>query len=227
VHTGVLETLDARPSTSAHAVSDTPGEAGEDDVEVQRAHVWRSLCRRALWRYAGGRADSPSSATGEVPPAAATAPPRSIGALQALRRLLGRTAAGAGEFQDVEATEGPVPAPAAGRSLSAAEGSTASDDKIVAHLPRLAPERLALHRSSKSCWLAADGKVYDATLFLQRHPAGAEVILKYAGSDCSEDLALHSAAARALWAHYLIGVLKDDGKFLGRGLVGKGGSEPL
>ena len=81
--------------------------------------------------------------------------------------------------------------------------------------------------SSKSCWLAADGKVYDATLFLQRHPAGAEVILKYAGSDCSEDLALHSAAARALWAQYLIGVLMEDGKFLGRGLVGKGGSEPL
>ena len=35
-----------------------------------------------------------------------------------------------------------------------------------------------------------------------------QVILKYAGSDCSEDLALHSPGAQALWRHYCIGRLR-------------------
>lgn len=81
---------------------------------------------------------------------------------------------------------------------------------------RIAPERLALHRRAHSCWLAADGKVFDATLFLPRHPAGAEVLLKYAGGDCSDDLNLHSNGAQKLWHKYCIGMLAH-GSFLGRG----------
>ena len=38
--------------------------------------------------------------------------------------------------------------------------------------------------------------------------AFSQVILKYAGSDCSEDLALHSPGAQALWRHYCIGRLR-------------------
>jgi hypothetical protein len=40
-----------------------------------------------------------------------------------------------------------------------------------------------------------------------------QVILKYSGSDCSEDLALHSAGAQALWQRFCIGAL-GEGKFL-------------
>jgi hypothetical protein len=40
-----------------------------------------------------------------------------------------------------------------------------------------------------------------------------QVILKYSGSDCSEDLALHSTGAQALWQRFCIGVL-GEGKFL-------------
>lgn len=36
----------------------------------------------------------------------------------------------------------------------------------------------------------------------------SQVILKYAGSDCSDDLALHSPGAQALWRHYCIGRLR-------------------
>jgi len=82
------------------------------------------------------------------------------------------------------------------------------------HLPHISPERLVMHRHKHSCWLAAEGKVFDATLFLLRHPAGPEVILKYAGSDCSEDLILHSLSAQTLWRKYCIGVLAH-GTFLG------------
>ena len=43
-----------------------------------------------------------------------------------------------------------------------------------------------------------------------------QVILKYSGSDCSEDLALHSAGAQALWQRFCIGIL-GEGKFLRKG----------
>ena len=104
-------------------------------------------------------------------------------------------------------------------AASAMQGSMKSSATVqTPHdaLPHIAPERLALHRRMHSCWLSADGKVFDATLFLSRHPAGAEVILKYAGGDCSEDLSLHSAGAQSLWHTFCIGTLAC-GKFLGRG----------
>ena len=51
MYTGVFESLSARPRSSASTVSDAPGEAGEDDVEVQRAHVWLRSSSDFLSRY--------------------------------------------------------------------------------------------------------------------------------------------------------------------------------
>ena len=39
------------------------------------------------------------------------------------------------------------------------------------------------HASEASCWVAVYGEVYDFTDFLDEHPAGAEAILKYGGTD--------------------------------------------
>jgi hypothetical protein len=46
-------------------------------------------------------------------------------------------------------------------------------------MPSIMPERLVMHRHRHSCWLSADGKVFDATLFLARHPAGVLAMRVY------------------------------------------------
>lgn len=49
---------------------------------------------------------------------------------------------------------------------------------------------LAKHNSRQSCWLAIHGEVWDATNFLNRHPGGADLILKLAGTDASDEYEL-------------------------------------
>ncbi|KIM48073.1 hypothetical protein M413DRAFT_439780 [Hebeloma cylindrosporum] len=49
----------------------------------------------------------------------------------------------------------------------------------------LSLEQVAQHKSPESCWIIIRNKVYDVTEFLQEHPGGAEVILKYAGRDAT------------------------------------------
>ena len=46
-------------------------------------------------------------------------------------------------------------------------------------------EELQKHTSAESVWVAINGKVYDLTGFLTRHPGGAGIILKYAGKNAS------------------------------------------
>ncbi|THV84978.1 L-lactate dehydrogenase [Aureobasidium pullulans] len=46
---------------------------------------------------------------------------------------------------------------------------------------------LAKHNNRQSCWLAVHGEVWDATNFLDQHPGGANLILKLAGKDASDE----------------------------------------
>mmetsp|Transcript_15885 Transcript_15885/g.36310 ORF Transcript_15885/g.36310 Transcript_15885/m.36310 type:complete len:267 (-) Transcript_15885:2157-2957(-) len=71
-------------------------------------------------------------------------------------------------------------------------------------------ERVAINRRPSSCWIIANRLVYDVTLFLHLHPAGPQVLLKYSGSDCSEDFSFHSANAKLMWSKYAIGVLQGN-----------------
>ncbi|KAH9944576.1 glyoxylate dehydrogenase [Amylocystis lapponica] len=45
---------------------------------------------------------------------------------------------------------------------------------------------VAKHASRESCWIIVHGKVYDVTEFLDEHPGGSRIILKYAGKDATE-----------------------------------------
>lgn len=47
-------------------------------------------------------------------------------------------------------------------------------------------EELAKHNSKEDLWLAVDGKVYNCTQFQNRHPAGAAILLKVAGTDATQ-----------------------------------------
>ncbi|KIK67447.1 hypothetical protein GYMLUDRAFT_37569 [Collybiopsis luxurians FD-317 M1] len=42
------------------------------------------------------------------------------------------------------------------------------------------------HASRESCWIIVHGKAYDVTEFLDEHPGGSKIILKYAGVDATE-----------------------------------------
>jgi cytochrome b involved in lipid metabolism len=42
-------------------------------------------------------------------------------------------------------------------------------------------DEIVKHKSRDSCWVVISGQVYDLTEFLDDHPGGAAVILKYGG----------------------------------------------
>ena len=47
-------------------------------------------------------------------------------------------------------------------------------------------EEVSEHNNEKSLWLVVDGKVYDVTSFLEKHPGGRNAFLKYAGKDVTK-----------------------------------------
>ncbi|GLB36281.1 putative cytochrome b5 family protein [Lyophyllum shimeji] len=46
-------------------------------------------------------------------------------------------------------------------------------------------DEVAKHNSADSCWVIIKNKVYDVTEFLNEHPGGSGIILKYAGRDAT------------------------------------------
>ncbi|KAI0263845.1 FMN-dependent dehydrogenase-domain-containing protein [Gloeopeniophorella convolvens] len=46
---------------------------------------------------------------------------------------------------------------------------------------------VAQHNSRESCWIIVHGNVYDVTDFLDEHPGGSKIILKYAGKDATQE----------------------------------------
>lgn len=50
----------------------------------------------------------------------------------------------------------------------------------------LSSEEVAKHNSKTDCWVIIHGKAYDVTDFLNEHPGGAGIILKYAGKDATK-----------------------------------------
>lgn len=66
-------------------------------------------------------------------------------------------------------------------------------------LSKIAPERpvepaarritladVAEHDGAQSCWLSIEGKVYDVTAYLERHPAPPAVLLAWCGREATE-----------------------------------------
>ncbi|KAJ3726995.1 FMN-dependent dehydrogenase-domain-containing protein [Lentinula raphanica] len=50
---------------------------------------------------------------------------------------------------------------------------------------QLSLAEVSTHKDAKSCWVIIKNKVYDVTEFLQKHPGGPNIILKYAGRDAT------------------------------------------
>ncbi|WIA41019.1 hypothetical protein OEZ86_004657 [Tetradesmus obliquus] len=69
-------------------------------------------------------------------------------------------------------------------------------------------EEVEQHATEESCWFVHEGKVYDATPFLEEHPGGAESILISAGMDATDEFnSIHSSKAKGMLAQYYIGEL--------------------
>lgn len=73
---------------------------------------------------------------------------------------------------------------------------------------------VAKHGGADSCWLAIDGRVYDVTAYLDRHPAPPAVLLAWCGREASEAMRTkdhgrdHSAAAWSSLEQLYVGELK-------------------
>lgn len=69
---------------------------------------------------------------------------------------------------------------------------------------------LAAHSSASDCWLAIDGKVYDVTNYIGKHPGGNE-ITKGCGKDATQMFKQegHSRQANLIASEYQIGILAN------------------
>lgn len=101
---------------------------------------------------------------------------------------------------------GTTPTTAAGTS----GGSAAAAPVPPAPTTRYARAEVSRHNRVTDCWSAVNGKVYDLTKWVSRHPGGKEAIAEMCGTDgAGEFLEQHTgdAAANETLAGYQIGVL--------------------
>jgi cytochrome b involved in lipid metabolism len=73
-------------------------------------------------------------------------------------------------------------------------------------------EDVALHATQTSCWSAVNGKVYDLTSFIGKHPGGERRILNICGKDGSSAFTnQHEGQPKpeSMLASYYIGVLSQ------------------
>lgn len=70
---------------------------------------------------------------------------------------------------------------------------------------------IANHNNRESTWIVIDGKVYDATEYLDDHPGGSASILVYGGQDASDDFnEIHSDSAKAMLKKFQIGIVGHE-----------------
>ena len=60
-------------------------------------------------------------------------------------------------------------------------------------------EQVAEHCTQDDCWIIIDGKVYDVTSYIPRHPGGAMIYVK-AGGDCTHLFVAYHTSPRARYA---------------------------
>lgn len=85
--------------------------------------------------------------------------------------------------------------------------------KAGAQLAAFTLEQLAAHASQSDCWMAIEGKVYDLTGYLGKHPTPPSVLLPYCGTEATQGMRTkdygrdHSRFAWDLLANYQVGTL--------------------
>ena len=72
-------------------------------------------------------------------------------------------------------------------------------------------EEIKKHNLENDCWVVLEGKIYDVSEFLKKHPGGAKILLENAGRDATDIFQYinHSKAAIKLREDFLIGLVND------------------
>lgn len=100
-------------------------------------------------------------------------------AVVALTALVGHSGASAAWKDRIAATPSSTGTAAGTASATASASGTATGSTAYS----LA--QVAEHATAQSCWAAVDGKVYDLTAWIARHPGGDEQILGLCGIDAT------------------------------------------
>ena len=75
--------------------------------------------------------------------------------------------------------------------------AAAAEAAAIAKLPTIPLSEVAKHTTPKDAWLAMDGGVYDATLYVDGHPGGPEILMSHAGKDAT--LEFDGACSNGVW----------------------------
>ncbi|MAC32754.1 MAG: cytochrome b5 [Haliea sp.] len=76
-------------------------------------------------------------------------------------------------------------------------------------------EELALHNSEADCWMAIEGKVYNLSDYLPKHPTPASMLVPWCGKEATEGMRTkgygrdHSPMAWEMLQAYEVGTLAD------------------
>ncbi|KAJ5326009.1 uncharacterized protein MYU51_000849 [Penicillium brevicompactum] len=77
----------------------------------------------------------------------------------------------------------------------------------------LSTQQISEHKTPEDCWVVVNNQVWDVTDFLEEHPGGSNIILKYAGSDATKaysEVHAPSVMKNNLDADKLKGVLDES-----------------
>lgn len=61
-----------------------------------------------------------------------------------------------------------------------------ADEQITEEVQGYTLAEIAQYNTTSSCWMAVDGKVYDVTSYINRHPGGSASIASGCGTDATE-----------------------------------------
>lgn len=72
-------------------------------------------------------------------------------------------------------------------------------------------DEVAKHNTRDDCWMIIKGKVYDVTPYVDIHPGGSRSLLKFAGTDGTENVEFHSSKMLQLLDKYFyVGTLEGQ-----------------
>jgi len=97
--------------------------------------------------------------------------------------------------------------PANPEDVTVPDGNTGTTEITAAEV--------AQHNSPSDCWMIINGKVYDVTSYVPRHPGGAAEIQQGCGTDATQLFATqggegsHSQNAEAILDTFLLGSLAE------------------
>ena len=108
---------------------------------------------------------------------------------------------------------GALVAPAATASTAPhAAGSATSGRGALVSTKSYSKSTVAKHNKASNCWTIVDGKVYNLTKFVAKHPGGRKRIVRMCGRDSSRAFhGQHSSGSRAnkvVLKRYKIGTLR-------------------